>query len=52
MCSLSAATYCEKFVMSIILGDDIVGRIGVFTGLDLKIKILTLLKSCDVPKVR
>ena len=49
--SLSGAVYCEKFVFSVFLGDDIVPRLSVASAFDLKIRLLTMLLNCDVPKV-
>jgi len=49
--SLTGALYCEKFVLSVFLGDDIVPRLSVSSAFDLKIRTLTTLLNCDVPKV-
>ena len=49
--SLSGASYCEKFVFSVFLGDDIVPRLSVSSAFDLKIRVLKTLHSCDYPKV-
>lgn len=49
--SLSAAAYSEKFVCSVVLGDDLVARLGVYSVFDLKYKVLKMLRNCDIPKV-
>ena len=49
--SLTGALYCEKFVFSVVLGDDIVPRLSISSAFDLKIRLLTKLLSCDMPKV-
>jgi len=49
--SMSGALYCEKFVLSVVVGDDIVPRLSLSSAFDLKIRFLTMLLNCDVPKV-
>ena len=49
--SLTGAVHCERFVFSVFLGDDIVPRLSVSSAFDLKIRLLTTLLSCDIPKV-
>jgi len=49
--SLTGALYCERFVFSVALGDDIVPRLSISSAFDLKIRLLTKLLSCDMPKV-
>lgn len=50
VCSRSAARYCEQFVFSVILGDDVIGRCGSWNAFDLKLKIMNILLNCDVAK--
>jgi len=49
--SLAGAQYCEDFVLSVFLGDDIVPRLSISSAFDLKIRLLTTLHNCDMPKV-
>lgn len=49
--SLSAAEHAESFVCSVVLGDDIVGRLGLRSVFELKIKIFQILQTCDIGKV-
>jgi len=49
--SLTGALYCENFVLSVFLGDDIVPRLSISSAFDLKIRLLTTLLNCDIPKV-
>jgi len=49
--SLSGSLYCEKFVFSVFLGDDIIPRLSVSSAFDAKIRLLTTLHDCDLPKV-
>jgi len=49
--SLSGAVYCEKFIFSVFLGDDIIPRLSISSAFDLKIRLLTTLLNCDLPKV-
>lgn len=44
------ARYCKPFVVSIILGYDIVPRLSVPTVNDLKWRLLSALQDCNVPK--
>lgn len=48
--SLSAAEHAESFVCSVVLGDDIVGRLGLRSVFELKIKIFQILQTCDIGK--
>ena len=50
-CSRQVAEYSSDFILSIIVGDDLVGRLGIRLAFDFKIKILNVLKNCDVAKV-
>ena len=36
---------------SVILGDDIVGRLGITTVFDLKVKLFHIIQNCDIGKV-
>ena len=49
--SRSGAEYCEEFVFSVFLGDDIIPRLSLSSAFDLKIRLLTELHHCDIPKV-
>ena len=49
--SESASSYCEPFVCSVVLGDDIVCRIGLSNIHDLKAKIFSTVRDLDIPKV-
>lgn len=48
--SLNAAQYCEDFVCSVVLNDDIVPRLGLVTAYRLKQRIFEILRDCDLPK--
>nr|CDS31059.1 sn1 specific diacylglycerol lipase beta [Hymenolepis microstoma] len=50
--SSKMARYCKPFVVSIILGYDIVPRLSVPTLNDLKWRLLSALQDCSVPKYR
>ena len=49
--SLSAATYAEKCCVSIIYGDDYIGRIAIKSLERTKYEVLAALHTCDSPKV-
>ncbi|KAL5964168.1 Diacylglycerol lipase-beta [Taenia solium] len=46
------ARYCKPFVVSIVLGCDIVPRLSIPTLNDLKWRLLSALQDCNVPKYR
>ncbi|KAK2149807.1 hypothetical protein LSH36_436g06032 [Paralvinella palmiformis] len=48
--SLSASRYVESCVCSVVLGDDIVPRIGLINLHDLKVKMLSIVRDLDLPK--
>lgn len=50
--SSKMARYCKPFVVSIILGYDIVPRLSVPTLNDLKWRLLSALQDCNVPKYK
>lgn len=43
--------HCEPFTVSVVLGDDLVTKLSICSIFDLKLKVLNILKNCDVPKV-
>lgn len=49
--SLAAARFTENFVMSVIIGDDLVPRLSLATLDSLKRQMITELESCRHPKV-
>ncbi len=49
--SLSVSRYTQDFLCSVVLGDDIVGRLGLVTAYDLKMRIFQIIRDCDTPKV-
>ena len=51
ICSASACEHAKSFVCSVVLGDDIVPRLGVPLIYDIKLKVFQLLKNLDIPKV-
>uniref|UniRef100_A0A5K3EMG5 sn-1-specific diacylglycerol lipase n=2 Tax=Mesocestoides corti TaxID=53468 RepID=A0A5K3EMG5_MESCO len=50
--SANIARYCKSFVVSVILGYDIVSRLSIPTLNDLKWRLLSALRDCKVPKYR
>jgi sn1-specific diacylglycerol lipase len=50
--SADAAKYCESFVISLIYGDDLVGRMGIYSFEMLKYQIMGELNKCRTPKYR
>ncbi|CUT99250.1 sn1 specific diacylglycerol lipase beta [Echinococcus multilocularis] len=50
--SARMARYCKPFVVSIVLGCDIVPRLSIPTLNDLKWRLLSALQDCNVPKYR
>ncbi|XP_048578810.1 diacylglycerol lipase-alpha isoform X2 [Nematostella vectensis] len=48
--SLSAAKYARDFVISIVIGKDLVPRLSLFTLEDLRNKIMTLITRSRIPK--
>lgn len=44
------AIHCEPFTLSVVLGDDLVTKLSICSIFDLKLKVLNILKNCDVPK--
>lgn len=51
MVSRELAKYCEDFVMSIGIGDDLVMRVGIDSVEDLRTNMLHVLHACRLPKV-
>lgn len=53
-CSISAelSRFSEEFVCSVVLGDDLIPRLGIGTMEKLKSDMMNALNSCTVPKVR
>lgn len=52
MVSREVAKLSEEFVMSVSLGEDIVGRLGVSSAEDLINNISHIIQACQLPKVR
>ncbi|KAM7538887.1 hypothetical protein Aperf_G00000052112 [Anoplocephala perfoliata] len=50
--SSKMAHYCKPFVVSIVLGYDIVPRLSIPTFNDLKWRLLSALQDCNVPKYK
>ncbi|ELU06110.1 hypothetical protein CAPTEDRAFT_162985 [Capitella teleta] len=50
--SLPLARYSEDFVCSVVLGDDIIPRLGMITMEKLKVQILKCVRDSQVPKYR
>ncbi|KAK3601848.1 hypothetical protein CHS0354_041771 [Potamilus streckersoni] len=50
--SLNASKYTQEFMCSVILGKDLVPRLGISTMEDLKANILQALHNCDLPKYK
>ncbi|KAL3876663.1 hypothetical protein ACJMK2_034468 [Sinanodonta woodiana] len=50
--SLNASKYTQEFMCSVILGKDLVPRLGISTMEDLKKNILQALHDCDLPKYK
>ncbi|CAG5114884.1 unnamed protein product, partial [Candidula unifasciata] len=48
--SPSARRYTQDFVCSVILGQDLVPRLGMYTLMDLKVSILSAICNCTEPK--
>ncbi|XP_046854544.1 diacylglycerol lipase-alpha-like [Xenia sp. Carnegie-2017] len=48
--NLKAALHCEEFVTSIVLGNDIISRLGIHSIDVLKNEIIDILKTCELPK--
>lgn len=46
------ARYCKPFVVSVVLGHDIVPRLSIPTLNDLKWRLISALQDCNVPKYR
>lgn len=51
VCSLELALYSRQFILSVILGDDCVGRLGLSQLRSFKLDLLRTIKDCDLPKV-
>ena len=49
--SLSASQYCQDFVCSVVLGEDLIPRLGIHTMEEFKTHILQAIQDCDWPKV-
>ena len=49
--SLCTSQYSQEFTCSVILGKDLVPRLGIQTMEDLKAQLLTAIHDCDQPKV-
>ncbi|XP_060599676.1 diacylglycerol lipase-beta-like isoform X2 [Ruditapes philippinarum] len=50
--SLSASQYCQEFVCSVVLGKDIIPRLGIHTMEDLKTRLLQAITDSDSPKYK
>ncbi|KAL4240298.1 hypothetical protein ACF0H5_001091 [Mactra antiquata] len=50
--SLSASKYCQDFVCSVVLGKDIIPRLGIHTMEDLKTNLLKTIHDSDSPKYK
>lgn len=50
--SLCASRYSQEFTCSVILGKDLVPRLGLHTMEDLKTQLLTAIHDCDMPKYK
>ena len=49
--SFCASQYSQEFTCSVVLGKDLVPRLGLHTMEDLKAQLLTAIHDCDTPKV-
>ncbi|XP_053393222.1 diacylglycerol lipase-beta-like isoform X2 [Mercenaria mercenaria] len=50
--SLSASQYCQEFMCSVVLGKDIIPRLGIHTMEDLKTRLLQAIHDTDSPKYK
>jgi len=50
-CSRSLSLYMRQFVCSVVVGKDLVPRLGIITLNNLKRQMLNELNSCHLPKV-
>lgn len=50
--SLCASRYSQEFTCSVVLGKDLVPRLGLHTMEDLKAQLLTAIHDCDTPKYK
>ena len=48
---MCASQYCQEFTCSVILGKDLVPRLGIHTMEEFKTQILQSIQDCDWPKV-
>ncbi len=48
---MSAARYAEDFMVTVVVGDDVVSRMSLANLYDMKIKILKIIKDADITKV-
>ncbi len=50
--SQSVSKYAEDYVCSVVLGDDIVCRLGLTQIFDMKMRLFQIIRDCDDSKVK
>lgn len=50
--SQNATPFCEDFIVSVVLGKDVVPRMGVNSSLELRDDLAAVIRSCSLPKYR
>lgn len=50
--SAAATPYCKEFVVSVVLGKDVVPRMGIKSGDELRHDLASVISRCSVPKYR
>ena len=48
---MNLSRYTEDFVLSVVVGEDLVPRLGIVTMDDLRVKILRVIRDAPKPKV-